>query len=73
MAGVINFILRKDYQGVLLSAYGTATQDGGGNQQQATLTAGYGDLKDRPLQCVPDEGYVAEGCWPDDVAMCAVQ
>jgi iron complex outermembrane receptor protein len=44
MAGVINFILRKDYQGVLLSAYGTATQHGGGNQQQATLTAGYGDL-----------------------------
>lgn len=44
MAGVINFILRKDFAGVQLSAYGAATQHGGGNQQQATVTAGYGDL-----------------------------
>jgi iron complex outermembrane receptor protein len=32
MAGVINFILRKDFCGVQLSAYGAATQHGGGNQ-----------------------------------------
>jgi iron complex outermembrane receptor protein len=44
MAGVINFILRKDFRGVQVSAYGAATQHGGGNQEQATATAGYGDL-----------------------------
>jgi iron complex outermembrane receptor protein len=44
MAGVINFVLREDFRGLQLSAYGAATQHGGGNQQQATVTAGYGDL-----------------------------
>lgn len=44
VAGVINFILRKDFSGVHLSGYGTATQHGGGNQQQVWVTAGYGDL-----------------------------
>jgi iron complex outermembrane receptor protein len=43
MAGVINFILRRDFRGAQVSAYGAATQHGGGNQQQATATAGYGD------------------------------
>ncbi len=44
MAGVVNFILRTDFRGVQLSAYGAATQHGGGDQWQATVTAGYGDL-----------------------------
>ena len=44
MAGVVNFVLREDYRGLYASAYGAFTQHGGGNQQQATLTAGYGDL-----------------------------
>jgi iron complex outermembrane receptor protein len=44
MAGVVNFILRKDFSGVQLSAYGAATQHGGGDRWQATVTAGYGDL-----------------------------
>jgi iron complex outermembrane receptor protein len=44
MAGVINFVLRKDVSGVQVSGYGAMTEHGGGNQQQATLTAGYGDL-----------------------------
>jgi iron complex outermembrane recepter protein len=44
MAGVINFILRRDFRGTELSAYGAVTEHSGGNQQQATLTAGYGDL-----------------------------
>ena len=48
IAGVINFILRKDFRGLVVSGYGAWTQHGGGDQQQATLTAGYGDLaKDR--------------------------
>ena len=44
MAGVVNFVLRQDFRGLLFSAYGAVTEHGGGNQQQATLTAGYGDL-----------------------------
>lgn len=44
MAGVINFILRKDFIGVSVTGYTGDTQDGGGNHQQATVTAGYGDL-----------------------------
>ena len=44
IAGVINFILRKDFQGLEVSGYGGWTQHGGGDVQQATLTAGYGDL-----------------------------
>jgi iron complex outermembrane receptor protein len=48
IAGVVNFILRKDFQGLEATAYGGWTEHGGGNQAQATLTAGYGDLaKDR--------------------------
>jgi iron complex outermembrane receptor protein len=44
IAGVVNFVLRKDFSGVELSASGTHTEDGGGNQYSATLTAGWGDL-----------------------------
>ena len=43
MAGVINFVLRKDFRGLYVSGYGAVTEHGGGDQQQATLTAGYGD------------------------------
>jgi len=44
IAGVVNIILRRDFQGVELTGYGGWTQHGGGDQKQATLTAGYGDL-----------------------------
>src|SRR5688500_15157043 len=48
IAGVVNFILRKDFRGVELTAYGSWTQHGGGDQRQAIGTFGYGDLaKDR--------------------------
>jgi len=48
IAGVVNFILRRDFSGTEASVYGTATGHGGGNQYQATATAGYGNLgKDR--------------------------
>ena len=48
VAGVINFITRKDYSG--LQVYGGAflPQEKGGEQYQANILAGYGDLaKDR--------------------------
>ncbi len=44
IGGVINFILRKDYQGVEGSYYKTKTDRGGGDNEKYTLTAGYGDL-----------------------------
>ena len=44
IAGVVNFILRKDFTGVEATAYGGWTEHGGGNQTQAVVTAGYGSL-----------------------------
>ena len=44
IAGVVNFILRKDYSGVDVSGYGAVTGQGGGNQYQATVNAGFGNL-----------------------------
>ncbi|PTS77836.1 TonB-dependent receptor plug domain-containing protein, partial [Stenotrophomonas sp. HMWF023] len=44
IAGVVNIILRSDFQGAILRAsYGTSG-DGDGNAKKATLTAGTGDL-----------------------------
>jgi len=44
IAGVVNFILRKDYQGFDLDAFGGWTEHGGGDQYQANISAGHGDL-----------------------------
>ncbi len=44
MGGVINFITRKDYQGVDISAYALGTQDGGAGKKTVTLSGGVGDL-----------------------------
>ena len=45
VAGVINFILSKDFQGVDVSATaGQPTRDGGGGSQKVAIVAGYGDL-----------------------------
>ena len=48
IGGVINFITRRDYQGVDLNVSGAVTQEGGAGKKTATISAGYGDLaKDR--------------------------
>ena len=48
MGGVINFITRKDYQGVDLGLYALKTQQGGAGKTSVNLSAGFGDLaKDR--------------------------
>ncbi|HEY1326274.1 MAG TPA: TonB-dependent receptor [Casimicrobiaceae bacterium] len=49
VGGVINFILRQDYQGAEATAYyGTPTRSGGGDVWNIKATAGWGDLsKDR--------------------------
>ncbi|NHZ98716.1 TonB-dependent receptor [Massilia sp. CCM 8734] len=44
VAGVINFILRKDYKGVEMSAYKTHVDQGGGNTKSFNITAGFGDI-----------------------------
>jgi iron complex outermembrane receptor protein len=44
VGGVINFILKSDYQGLQVSATNTATQAGGGATHLASLVAGHGDL-----------------------------
>jgi iron complex outermembrane receptor protein len=44
IAGVINFILRKDFKGFEATGYGAWTEHGGADQRQAIVSAGYGDL-----------------------------
>jgi len=45
IAGVVNVILRKDYQGLAMNAsYGT-TQYGNGQEKRASITGGFGDLQ----------------------------
>lgn len=46
IAGVVNFILKKDFQGAELTAYaGTPTRSGGGTEENASAHVGHGDLK----------------------------
>lgn len=45
LAGVVNFILSKDFQGLDLGIYANQpTRSGGGDSQRATLTAGFGSM-----------------------------
>jgi len=44
IGGVINFITRKDYQGVELNVYGGKTDEGGGGKRTASITAGIGNI-----------------------------
>lgn len=44
IGGVINFITRRDFQGVELGAYGASTKEGGAGKRTASIAAGIGDL-----------------------------
>jgi len=44
VGGVINFILKKDFQGIEATVYGTGTQHGGAAGSRASVTMGTGDL-----------------------------
>jgi len=44
IGGVINFILRKNYQGLEAQAFTDVTQHGGANINRVKLTGGFGDL-----------------------------
>jgi iron complex outermembrane receptor protein len=46
VGGVINFITRKDYEGVGLQGFTDITQRGNGNIYRVSAIAGYGDLAD---------------------------
>jgi iron complex outermembrane receptor protein len=45
IGGVINFILKKDFKGVELSAFVDKTEQGGGDIYRTSITAGHGDLQ----------------------------
>ncbi|MRW94731.1 TonB-dependent receptor [Duganella sp. FT80W] len=44
IGGVINFITRKDYQGVDVNVSGLKTDEGGAGKRTASLSVGHGDL-----------------------------
>ncbi|MEH0167599.1 TonB-dependent receptor [Paucibacter sp. JuS9] len=44
IGGVVNFITRKDYQGVQLDAYASRTQEGGAGRRSGSIAGGFGDL-----------------------------
>ncbi|TMG82713.1 MAG: hypothetical protein E6H78_14095, partial [Betaproteobacteria bacterium] len=44
IAGVVNFILRKDFRGFEATGYGAWTQHGGADSRQGVVSAGYGEL-----------------------------
>ena len=44
IGGVINFILRKDYQGGEVTGFADLTHDGGGNIFRGSLLGGWGDI-----------------------------
>lgn len=46
VGGVINFITRKDYQGLGLQGFTDVTEAGGGNIYRLSGVAGYGDLQE---------------------------
>jgi len=45
IGGVINFITRKDFQGLDLNVYGLKTREGGAGKRTASIGAGKGDLE----------------------------
>jgi iron complex outermembrane receptor protein len=45
IGGVVNFITRKDFQGLELNAYGSKTDEGGAGKRTASLSVGKGDLE----------------------------
>jgi iron complex outermembrane receptor protein len=46
IGGVVNFVLKSDYQGLTITGLGgTPTHGGGGSEESASLFAGFGDIK----------------------------
>ena len=81
IAGVINVILRKDFQGLELTAGAGTSTEGGANEYRASVAAGYGDLGQnkynvlvaadyfkRDLLLQTDRKYTRDNDWRDQVA-----
>lgn len=61
VAGVVNFILARKFQGVEVAAgAGTPTGSGGGQNQKASITAGFGSGDDARLSGVVSASYEKE-------------
>ena len=61
VAGVVNFILAKKFQGVELAAgVGTPTHSGGGKNRKASITGGFGDADNSRLSGVLSASYEKE-------------
>lgn len=57
IGGVMNIILKTDYQGVELSAYTNVTEEGGGNIHRGSLIAGTGDLETQGFNVMATLSY----------------
>ena len=57
IAGVINFILRKDYQGAEATAYYSSPEHTGGWKQQYSASAGFGDLAQQKFNVLVTADY----------------
>jgi iron complex outermembrane recepter protein len=57
IGGVINFITRKDFQGITASAFADITQAGGGDIYRGSITAGYGDLETQNFNIMASLAY----------------
>ncbi len=57
IGGVINFILRKDYTGIEVSAYGTSTDEGGGNTRRYSGSIGFGDINKQRFNILATVDY----------------
>jgi len=57
VGGVINFILKKDYQGVGATGFVDATEAGGGNIYRVSGIAGYGDLNEQGFNIMGAVSY----------------
>jgi iron complex outermembrane recepter protein len=57
IGGVINFILRKDYRGAEVTAYGTRTEGGGGNTRRYTGAIGFGDINKQRFNVLATVDY----------------
>src|SRR5688572_12080031 len=57
IGGVINFILRKDFTGAEVSAYGTMTEGGGGNTRRYAGTIGFGDINKQRFNLLVSADY----------------
>ncbi len=61
IAGVVNFILRKDYTGLELSADYGETSGGGAHYKRATVTWGQGDIASDKYNVMVSASYQKEG------------